>query len=122
MYAPPDDPAFELVPEAFGHYADQFYRDMGSPPIFRENAWEVYTHLVARFEQMDTYADLLDEWEIHVNLLDGDDNALKPPSGLELCGGLDAVDKDGNYYMGGVNNGKGLGECAHQVSYTVELS
>ena len=35
---------------------------------------------------------------------------------------LDAVDKDGNYYMGGVNNRKRLGECAHQVSYTVELS
>ena len=101
---------------------------MGSPPIFRENAWEVYSHLVARFEQMDAYADLLEEWEIHVNLLDEpearDDNALKPPSGLELYGGWDAVDKDGNYYMGGVNNGKGLGECVHpsQVSYTVELS
>src|ERR1700678_3551359 len=121
MYAPPDDPAFELVPEAIGHYADQFYRDMGSPPIFRENAWEVYTHLVARFEQMDTYADLLEEWEIHVNLLDWDNNALKHPSGLELCGGLYPVDKDGNYYMGGVNNGKGLGECAHQVLDTVKL-
>jgi len=70
---------------------------------------------------MDAYADLLEEWEIHVNLLDGDDNALKPPSGLELYGGLDAVDKDGNYYMGGVNNGKGLGEYVHQVSYTVQV-
>lgn len=96
---------------------------MGSPPIFRENAWEVYSNLVARFEQMDAYADLLEEWEIYVNLLDGDDNALKPPSGLELYGGWDVIDKDGNYYMGGINNGKGLGECAHQVSYTlVELT
>ena len=56
---------------------------MGIPPIFRENAWEVYTHIVARFKQMDAYADL-EEWEIDVNLLDGDDHALKPPSGLEL--------------------------------------
>lgn len=96
---------------------------MGIPPIFRENAWEVYTHIVARFKQMDAYADLLEEWEIDVNLLDGDDHALKPPSGLELYYGCwDAVDKDGNYYMGDVNNGKGLGERAHQVSYMVELS
>ena len=62
---------------------------------------------------MDAYTDLLEEWEIQVNLLDEDDNALKPPSGLELFRGWDMIDKDGNYYMGGVNNGKGLGECAH---------
>ena len=83
---------------------------MGSPPIFRENAWAVYCHLVGKFEQMDAYIDLLEEWEIHVNFVDSDDNALKPPTGLELHGGWDQVDKDGNYYMGGVNNGKGLGE------------
>ena len=55
--------------------------DMGSPPIFRENVWDVYCHLVANFEQMDAYADLLEEWEIHVNLVDGDFNVLKPQIG-----------------------------------------
>ena len=92
---------------------------VGSPPIFRENVWDVYCHLVANFEQMDAYADLLEEWEIHVNLVDGDFNVLKPPSGLELHGGWDQLDNDGNYYMGGVNNGKGLGECVHHIIFTM---
>ncbi len=34
---------------------------------------------------------------------------IGPPEGVELLGGLDHADTDGNYYMGGVNNGKGLG-------------
>jgi hypothetical protein len=38
-----------------------------------------------------------------------DDEVTVPPTGIELYGGPDDQDADGNYYMGGVNNGHGLG-------------
>ena len=43
-------------------------------------------------------------------MIDEDIN-LEAPSGAELHGGLENPQEDGDYYMGGVNNGRGLGRC-----------
>ena len=51
------------------------------------------------------------ECQVYLNVLDNqvnldDDDLAVPPAGLELYGGPDDQDVDGNYYimMGGVNN------------------
>ena len=55
----------------------------------------------------------MEECQVYLNILDDqlevnfDDEV--PPTGIELYGGPDDQDADGNYYMGGVNNGRGLG-------------
>jgi hypothetical protein len=53
----------------------------------------------------------LEECQVYLNVLDDQVNLDDevPPAGLELYGGPDNQDVDGNYYMVGVNNGHGLG-------------
>ena len=53
----------------------------------------------------------MEECQVYLNVLDDQVNLDDevPPAGLELYGGPDNQDADGNYYMGGVNNGCGLG-------------
>jgi len=104
LYAPADDPVFELVPETFGQFADALYKSMGSPVISWKNVWDVYKELLFRFEHLDEATDCIEAWEIQVNLMDEDEDSGYPliPGQRDLLGGTD--------YMGGVNNGCGLGE------------
>jgi hypothetical protein len=46
LYAPPDNPVFELVPATFAHYTQILYDKMGSPPGTGENVWDIYRELV----------------------------------------------------------------------------
>ncbi|PCH39775.1 hypothetical protein WOLCODRAFT_68498, partial [Wolfiporia cocos MD-104 SS10] len=48
LYAPPDDPVFELVPPDFMRLADEIYTTMGSPAVSHNSAWVVYTELLTR--------------------------------------------------------------------------
>jgi hypothetical protein len=84
---------------------------MGSPVINSENVWNIYRELLHRFEHLDDAENFLEECQVYLNILDEQDNLDDevPPAGLELYGGSDNQDGDGNYYMGGVNNGHGLG-------------
>jgi hypothetical protein len=47
--------------------------------------------------------------QFYLNLLDDEVN-MEPAAGMELHGGLENPGPDGTYYMGGVNNGLGLGK------------
>jgi len=115
LYAPADDPVFELVPETFGQYADTLYKSMGSPVISWQNVWDIYKELLFRFEHLDKATDCILAWEIQVNLMDLDGDSSYPLIARQhdLLGGMDVIDQeDHSYYMGGVNNGCGLGEQA----------
>jgi len=113
LYAPADDPVFELVPETFGQFADTLYKSMGCPVISWQNVWDVYKELLFRFEHLDEATDCIEAWEIQVNLMDLDEDSGYPliAGQRDLLGGMDVIDQeDRSYYMGGVNNGCGLGE------------
>ena len=86
---------------------------MGSPTINSDNVWNIYPELLHRFKHLDDAENFMEECQVYLNILDDqlevnfDDEV--PPTGIELYGGPDDQDADSNYYMGGVNNGHGLG-------------
>ncbi|KDR70020.1 hypothetical protein GALMADRAFT_230371 [Galerina marginata CBS 339.88] len=116
LYAPADDPVFELVPAEFAHHAQVLYESMGKPVVTWKNVWDVYSELLRRFENLEIAIQSIAEWELRREEIEVQESlepvALPPmyalPQGRELLGGQDVVDKEGNYYMGGVNNGLGL--------------
>ncbi|KDR77552.1 hypothetical protein GALMADRAFT_65908 [Galerina marginata CBS 339.88] len=109
-FAPPSDPVFELVPSEFGKYAGILYTSMGSPTVNSENVWDIYRELVHRFEHLDDAADFNEECQVYLDTLEdqSDIEIAVPPLGVELYGGIENPDTNGDYYMGGVNNGQGL--------------
>ena len=126
LYAPPDDPVFELVPPIFAAHADALYEDMGRPEVTSKNVWEIYRGILQDLEavqhaserEAEEYAECLEQWEVQASLLEGDDenDHVIPYSligGQQLLGGMDHPDADGNFYLGGVNNGRGLGIPIH---------
>jgi len=108
-FAPSDDPVFQLVPPEFGEYAGILYESMGSPDINSKNIWEIYRKLVYRFEHLDDAVDFIEQLQVNLDLLD-DEVDMEPSAGMELHGGPENPGPDGAYYMGGVNNGLGLGK------------
>jgi hypothetical protein len=100
------------VPPEFEKYARILYQSMGSPTLTSENIWEVYRELLARFEQLDDAVDFIEECEIYLAMLEAQTNNEEnlAPVGGDLLGGPENPATDGAYYMGGVNNGLGLGK------------
>lgn len=124
LYAPPDDPVFELVPATFAHYTQMMYDNMGSPAVTGENVWDIYRELVQRLEELQNameyadYLDCIDQWEVNEDLMEGpgapDDEPPYPLiNGQNLRGGYENPREDGTVYLGGVNGGDGLGMFLH---------
>jgi hypothetical protein len=119
LYAPPDDPVFELVPATFAHYAQIMYDNMGSPAVTGDNVWDIYRGLVQRLEELQVamsysdYLDCIDQWEVNEDLMEGAQAEEEPPypliNGQDLRGGYENPREDGTVYLGGVNGGDGLG-------------
>ncbi|KAK6985245.1 hypothetical protein R3P38DRAFT_3450785 [Favolaschia claudopus] len=100
LYAPPDHDVFQLVPEGFAILATEFYAEINSPPITRSNVWEVYMEILLRFEHLDIF--IVSRKTLTTRDDHEDDMALLP--------NLTPLESDpDNYYMGGVNNGRGPG-------------
>lgn len=103
---------FELVPPTFAEYATELYKKMGKPDITRENVWAIYLELLDSFHQMEEIPESdHGEWYRHTTLAREDTvDPIALLDGLqELPQGIDRLREDGSYYMGGVNNGEGLG-------------
>jgi len=85
---------------------------MGSPAVNSENIWDVYQELLAQFEQLDDAVDFIEECEIYLAMLEAQINNEEnlAPVGKDLLGGPENPATDSAYYMGGVNNGLGLGK------------
>ena len=45
LWAPADDPIFQLVPPPFQEVVNQCYKDLGCPPVTFDTFWEVYITL-----------------------------------------------------------------------------
>ena len=100
LYAPADDPVFELVPETFGQFADTLYKSMGCLVILWKNIWDIYKELLFRFKHLN---EVTEAWEIQVNLMDLDKDSGYPliAGQSDLLGGMDVIDQeDYSYYMG----------------------
>ncbi|KAG6846489.1 hypothetical protein H0H93_013661 [Arthromyces matolae] len=111
LYAPQDHPVFQLVPPTFAEYAVQFYEAMNAPPVSRHNIWEVYLILLDKFHELEEIPEAYHADWYRVAMTD-EPEPLQLLEGLcELANGEDGMDSDGNYYMGGVNNGAGLDGC-----------
>ncbi|KAF9541946.1 hypothetical protein CPC08DRAFT_650399 [Agrocybe pediades] len=106
LYAPPDNPVFQLVPPEFERYAGIIYESLDSPLVTRHNIWEIYEDMLYQFERLDELADLADAIQNYLAAVEEDERNqdLGPPEGRELEGGCDPENPDVDYYMGGVNN------------------
>lgn len=117
LYAPPDDPVFQLVPPTFENFISVLYMSMDSPVVTRQTVWDIYRELHHRFSHLDEALVMLPEWEAaagqSAQFSDSDAGCE-----VELLQGLkDLEDQRGpDAYMGGVNNGRGLGQFTDFVS------
>jgi hypothetical protein len=115
LYAPPDHPVFELVPPTFDNLARQFYLAMGQPTVSRTNVWDIYLAMLHEFHRLDeAHAHFHNEWKVAFTESQNENaNEIELRDDLQdLQNGEDVFRPDGSYYMGGVNNGNGLGECS----------
>lgn len=96
------------MPPEFEKLAGILYESMGSPSVKSNNIWQIYRELLHRFENLDEAVTLLEKCQAYFDLINEEVN-LEPPSGTDLHGGPENPREDGSYYMGGVNNGLGLG-------------
>lgn len=120
MYVPPeaidwvegelqelDHPVLQLVPPELDIIINQAYEAIGSPNLRRDNLWDVFTRLRNRLQ-------LHDDLSIPVtNCDDPPDELDEQQVALDRLRPLVDVNGDSNFprYLGGVNNGRGLGEC-----------
>ncbi|KAJ7574508.1 hypothetical protein C8J56DRAFT_802832 [Mycena floridula] len=105
--APADHPVFELVPPSFHGYCFQFYQELGSPTITRDNVWNVYLFILDGFRRLDDHVvdPFTPEWNASFTLGredQWDDDALPLVPDQELPQAI------GHYYQGGVNGGLGV--------------
>ncbi|KAJ6613735.1 hypothetical protein B0H10DRAFT_1804947 [Mycena sp. CBHHK59/15] len=116
LYAPKDHEVFQLVPPDFQAIITQIYIESGQPPVTRESCWDVYLLLLGQFRALDTAHNIpqnIDvEWGYALTMA-RDDYAKD----VELIPNLhphrnrdNVIGPDRSYYVGGVNNGDGLGE------------
>ncbi|KAF8996698.1 hypothetical protein BDQ17DRAFT_1249445 [Cyathus striatus] len=113
LFSPPTDPVFELVPNTFSNLTQNIYLRHGSPIITRNNVWDVYLFILNDIQSgidippgiQDTWTEIIrtSQREVHgtMDLL---------PGLSELEGGIENATEEGLYYMGGVNNGRGIGK------------
>ena len=119
-HAPPSsDPVFELVPPVFAQYAEEAYTQIGRPELNPANIWQVYLKMIQILDNITNTSginsskeciDAVDEWQVAESLQDpnGVTDSLYPlMEGRELFGGIEQ--DDGSLYLGGVNDGQGLG-------------
>ncbi|KAF8188605.1 hypothetical protein K438DRAFT_1972295 [Mycena galopus ATCC 62051] len=92
------------------------YVEIGEPPVPRQSYWDIYLQLLNCFHALDdTYnipTDVDAKWGYALTLA-LDDYAKEIellPNLRPLRNGDSVIGPGGFYYMGGVNNGDGLGE------------
>ncbi|OBZ74272.1 hypothetical protein A0H81_05042 [Grifola frondosa] len=101
-YAPPLHPVFHLVPSAFALRAAEFYQELGSPVLDRDNIWTIYSELLSCFVAYDDDAELHTILSTHATLpAVGED-----PDGEEWMPVLDLRrPREGDRVVGGLEHG-----------------
>lgn len=112
LYAPPDHPVFQLVPPDFAALAAQFYETMGFPVITRATVWDIYDGLLDRFQSWDPedfdVPNSVAYWDqFDIPDIDLIENLVPLANASASEGSEEGPSIPG--YIGGVNNGAGLG-------------
>jgi len=125
-FAPPSDPVFELVPPFFAEHAGEVYAQIGSPALAAATIWQVYREMIQRLQDFtmqrrhenQDYIEGMDEWQSRQKQNQDEEPDLPYPliEGRELFGGTER--EDGSIYLGGVNEGRGIGK---QKTYQIWL-
>ncbi|KAJ7820410.1 hypothetical protein B0H14DRAFT_3089252 [Mycena olivaceomarginata] len=116
LYAPKDHTVFQLVPPDFAVIINQLYCEIGQPPVTRQTCW-TYTSSFSIVSMLSMTCTIylmasMKKWGYALTMA-CDDYAKEIeliPNLQPLCNGDSVIGPDGFYYMGGVNNGEGLGE------------
>ncbi|KAK6987744.1 hypothetical protein R3P38DRAFT_2805351 [Favolaschia claudopus] len=114
IWAPRDHEVFQLVPPSFAVIIARMYEEINKPEITRQNCWDVYLALLAKFHALDAVQGIpenVDEcWGRALTLAREDcaSDIELMPNLQPLANDDDAIGDQGGFYMGGVNNGKGL--------------
>ncbi|CAK5271654.1 unnamed protein product [Mycena citricolor] len=117
IYASPQHEIFQLVPPDFEVIISDLYTEIGSPAVDRNSCWEVYLQLIAKFKALDKLHSVDqtvdDRWGYALSHAAEEyrDEIAPLPNLKELHGGDGIIGQ--NVYMGGVNNGDGLGPEHH---------
>ena len=51
LYAPPDDPVFQLVPPSFHDYVTNLYSKIGQPAVTVDTFWTIYRTLLKKLQE-----------------------------------------------------------------------
>lgn len=102
------------MPPVFAEYAGHAYVQIGSPELNSANIWQVYRQIVQSLQDIRTnsasssqdYINWVDEWQVAESLQDRD---IEPEAPYPLINGRALF--GGDEYLGGVNEGRGLGKC-----------
>jgi hypothetical protein len=110
------------VPPVFSEYAGRAYAQIGSPELNSANIWEVYRQIVQSLQDITTnrasssqhYINSVDEWQVAESLQDRD---VEPEAPYPLIDGRALF--GGDEYLGGVNEGRGLGKRTTSLLWCV---
>ncbi|KAK7453248.1 hypothetical protein VKT23_011924 [Stygiomarasmius scandens] len=121
-YIPATENVFQLVPAPVAEVIEAAYNQIEQPEITSENCWTVYLAILNIVEEqafavalgvpdLDKYfTDSIEATETVAIPLTEDRNPLENGPGVRT--------KDGNFYYGGVNHGRGLDADDSLLSYT----
>ncbi|KAJ7265692.1 hypothetical protein C8J57DRAFT_1620785 [Mycena rebaudengoi] len=119
LYAPPDHQVFELVPPEFHTMISAIYALLGQPDVTCETCWGIYKAIVLRFRSQNLleFFNADAEWGYAMTMARGDhvEDVELLPNLKPLLNGDSVISDTGYYYMGGVNNGAGLGTMINEM-------
>jgi hypothetical protein len=104
IYAPSDDPVFQLVPPLFEERAQELYSKIGRPTITSDTFWNVYLQLLQEFRSLGNnpaVTQVLAEYQEMTQVVGEEDVQLLP--GLrDLRNDDNIVGPHGDLHVGGL--------------------
>jgi hypothetical protein len=123
MFAPPDDPVFQLVPPLFDQYASKLYLRIGQPVVTSTTLWTIFRDLLQQFRAMaEDDEELVSTIATHRNEQAGlcDEKMALLPNMKPFRNGEGIMGPKGSHYAGGLAHPPGgtfVGTAA-QPEYT----
>jgi hypothetical protein len=123
IFAPPDDPVFELVPPLFDQHASKLYLGIGQPVVTSTTLWIIFRDLLRQFRATAENDDeLMSTIAAHSNEQAGlyDQKMALLPNMKPFRNGEDIMGPKGSHYAGGLAHPPGATSVrtAAQPEYT----
>lgn len=106
LYITPGHPVFNLVPGPLGVYLTECYNSLDRPPITHATVWHVYLDILRTIQESATRFPP----QLPTPAMIEESKAAGSLPLIEGQRDLPFNEVDGQYYMGGVGGGLGLGE------------